>query len=48
MAGGGIEGIEAPIIEDEELDAAEGAQETSIAAVAARKGEVMPDLVDLQ
>jgi hypothetical protein len=40
VAGGGIEGIEAPIIEDEELHAAEGAQETGIAAVAARKGEV--------
>jgi hypothetical protein len=38
VAGGGIEGGEAPIVEDEELNAAESAHEARAAAVAAGEG----------
>ena len=40
VAGGGIEGGEAPIVEDEELNAAESAHEARVAAVAAGEGEI--------
>lgn len=36
-----VERLEAPIVEDEELDAAEGADETGIAAVAARERQLV-------
>jgi hypothetical protein len=37
MTGAGVERFEAPIVEDEELDAGETAQDAGIAAVTARK-----------
>jgi len=40
VAGRGVERLEAPVVEDEEIDATERAQETGVAAVAARQGEI--------
>ena len=39
MPGGGIEGLEAPVIEDEQIGAAQIAQKTRMASVATRQGE---------
>ena len=46
VAGGGVERLEAPIVEDEELDAAEAAHDAGIAAVAARQREIGEQLRD--
>jgi hypothetical protein len=46
VAGTGVERLETPIIEDQELDAGEGAQKTGIAAVAAGQREVGEELGD--
>ena len=40
VASGGIERFEAPVVEDEDIDAAEGAKETRVAAIAARQSEI--------
>src|ERR1700726_4447717 len=40
VAGCGVERLEAPVVEDEEVDATERAQETGVAAVAARQSEI--------
>src|SRR5207245_10011572 len=40
VAGCGVERLEAPVVENEEIDATESAQETGGAAVAARQGEL--------
>ena len=40
MTGGGVEGLETPVIEDEQLHPAERPQETGIATIAAGEGEV--------
>jgi hypothetical protein len=39
VARGGIEGFEAPIIEDEQLRAAERTQQARVTAIAAGEGE---------
>ena len=40
MTSGGIEGVETPVIVDEQLHPAERPQETGIATIAAGEGEV--------
>src|SRR5947209_15733147 len=45
-AGAGVEGIEAPIVENEELGAIEAAHDAGIAAVAARQREIGEQLGD--
>ena len=40
VAGRGVERLEAPVVEDEEIDATERAQETGVAAIAARQSEI--------
>ena len=45
-AGTGVEGIETPIVEDEELGAGESAHDAGIAAVAARQREIGEQLGD--
>ena len=40
VAGGGVERLEAPVVEDEEIDAAEPTQQTRMAAIAARQSEI--------
>jgi hypothetical protein len=40
MARRGVERLEAPVIEDEEIDAAERAQEAGMSAIATRQGEI--------
>ena len=44
MPGLGVERLEAPIVENEQLDAAEGAEEPAIAAVAAGEREIAEEL----
>jgi hypothetical protein len=44
MTSGGIEGLEPPVVEDEQLDAAERALDASIATIAASKREVGEEL----
>ena len=46
VAGGGVERLEAPVVEDEELHAAEGAQDAGIATVAAGEREIGEQLGD--
>ena len=46
MPRGGIEGFETPIVEDEQLHAAERPQQASVAAIAAGKREVGEELWD--
>jgi hypothetical protein len=41
MARGSVERFEAPIVEDEQIATAEGAQQAPVAAVAARQGEIL-------
>ena len=41
MTGGGVEGLQAPIIEDQKVGAAEVAQQSRMAPVAARQREVL-------
>jgi hypothetical protein len=43
MPGGGIEGLEAPVIEDEQIGAAQIAQKAGMASVAMRQGEVLEE-----
>jgi hypothetical protein len=43
-SGAGIEGLEPPIVEDEELRADEGTQEPGVAAIAASEGELAEEL----
>src|ERR1700732_1716375 len=45
-AGAGIEGVEAPIVEDEELSGGEAAHDTGVAAVAAGQREIGEELGD--
>ncbi len=45
-AGAGVEGIETPIVEDEELGAVKAAHDAGIAPVAARQGEIGEQLGD--
>ena len=45
-AGAGVERVEAPIVEDEELDAGEAAHDAGVAAVAARQGKIGKELGD--
>jgi hypothetical protein len=40
VAGAGVERFQGPIIEDQQLDTGEAAQDASIASVAARQGEI--------
>lgn len=40
VAGRGVERLEAPVVEDEEIDAAKRAQQAGVAAVAACQSEV--------
>lgn len=40
VAGRGVERLEAPVVEDEEIDATERAQEAGVAAVAARQSQI--------
>ena len=44
VTGGGVERLEAPIVEDEQIGAAEIAQEARMASVAARQREVLEQL----
>ena len=46
VAGGGVERLEAPVVEDQELHAGEGAQQTGIATVAAGEREVGEEDLD--
>ena len=46
VSGLGVERLETPVVEDEELDAAEGANDGGIAAVAAGEGEIAEQLGD--
>lgn len=39
VTGGGVERLEAPVVENDQIDAAERSQQTGVAAVAAREGE---------
>ena len=45
-AGSGVERVEAPIVQDEELDAGEAAHDAGVASVAAREREVGKELGD--
>jgi hypothetical protein len=45
-AGAGVEGVETPIVEDEELGAVEAAHDAGIAAVTACQGEIGEQLGD--
>ena len=40
VAGRGVERLEAPVVEDEKIDAAERAQQARVAAVTARQGQI--------
>src|SRR5437899_337189 len=40
VAGRSVERLKAPVVENEQIDAAERAQETRVAAIAARQGEI--------
>jgi hypothetical protein len=44
VASCGVERLETPIIEDEQLDTAEGSQDTSVTAISAREGEIGEEL----
>jgi hypothetical protein len=46
VAGLSVEGLEPPVVEDEELDAAECAGEAGITAVAARQRQIAEQLGD--
>src|SRR5882724_5260511 len=46
VAGLGVERLEPPVVENQELDAAEGAHDPGIAAVAAREREITEQLGD--
>jgi hypothetical protein len=41
VAGSGVEGLQAPIVEDQKIGTAEIAQETRMATVAARQREIL-------
>ena len=41
IKGGGVEGLQAPIVEDQKIGTAEIAQETRMATVAARQREIL-------
>jgi hypothetical protein len=43
MAGCGVEGLQPPIIQNEQIGTAEITQETRMAAIAARQGEVLEE-----
>src|SRR5580700_1105450 len=43
-AGAAVERVEAPVVEDEELDAGEAAHDAGITAVATRQGEIGEEL----
>src|SRR6266567_6316043 len=45
-AGTGVEGVETPIVEDEELGAVKAAHDAGVAPVAARQGEIGEQLGD--
>jgi hypothetical protein len=45
-AGASVEGVETPIVEDEELGAVEAAHDAGVSAVAARQGEIGEQLGD--
>ncbi len=40
MAGRGVERLEAPVVKDEQIDTAQRTQQTRVAAVAARQGQI--------
>ncbi len=44
VTGGGVERLQSPIVEDEQIGAAERAQDAGMAPVAARQGEVFEEL----